>query len=212
MLLLGMFGVLIILRAVVVSFRDVTVAALQTGFVEAPRLRIAQCLIGAQWDQVVRLRHPRITHLMSGDIARIGAMTQLFLQFAVSCVMLFAQCALVLLLAPVFAALALGMLTIGAVVFLPFVRRAHELGRVVTEANLSLLDSTAQFLGGLKLAMSQNLQSRFAHGGMRRARKACRRPRPRRRPFPAQGVGRQPVVIRSLAHRQDPETAPTCVP
>ena len=31
----------------------------------------------------------------------------------------------------------------------------------MTNANLSLLDATAQFLGGLKLAMSQNLQARF---------------------------------------------------
>src|ERR1700676_733187 len=100
-LLLGVFGVLLIVRAFVLSYRDVTVAALQTGFVEALRLRIAQYLVAAQWDQVVRLRHARITHLMSGDIQRIGAMTQLFLQFAVSCAMVLAQCALVLLLAPV---------------------------------------------------------------------------------------------------------------
>jgi len=160
-LFLGIFGVLVLVRAVIISFRDVRIAALQTGFVEALRLRIAQCLVGAQWDQVVRLRHARITHLMSGDIQRIGAMTQLFLQFAVSCAMLAAQCALVLLLAPVFAAAALGLLVLGAILFLPVVRRAHQLGGIMTDANLSLLDSTAQFLGGLKLAMSQNLQGRF---------------------------------------------------
>jgi ATP-binding cassette, subfamily C, bacterial len=160
-LFLGIFGVLVLVRAVVISFRDVRIAALQTGFVEALRLRIAQCLVGAQWDQVVRLRHARITHLMSGEIQRIGTMTQLFLQFAVSCAMLAAQCALVLLLAPVFAAVALGLLVLGAVLFLPVVRRAHRLGDIMSDANLSLLDSTAQFLGGLKLAMSQNLQGRF---------------------------------------------------
>ena len=161
-LLLGIFGVLVLVRAVVISFRDVTVAALQTGFIEALRLRIAQCLVAAQWDQIVRLRHARITHLMSGDIQRIGAMTQLFLQFAVSCAILLAQCTLALLLAPVFAASALGLLLLGAILFLPIVRRAHALGGIVTNANLSLFDSTAQFLGGLKLAMSQNLQTRFS--------------------------------------------------
>ena len=160
-LLLCIFGVLVVVRAVVISFRDVTVAALQTSFVEALRLRIAQCLVGAQWDQVVRLRHARITHLMSGDIQRIGTLTQLVLQFAVSWAMLVAQCALVLVLAPVFAASALGLLLLGAILFLPIVRRAHALGGIMTDANLSLLDSTAQFLGGLKLAMSQNLQTRF---------------------------------------------------
>jgi ATP-binding cassette, subfamily C, bacterial len=159
--LLSLFGVLLALRAVVISFRDVTVARLQTGFVEAQRLRIAERLAAAKWDQVVRLRHARITHLMSGDIQRIGAMTQFLLQCAVAVAMLSAQAALVFLLAPALAALALGLLALGAAAFVRVVRRAHALGRVVTNANLSLLDATAQFLGGLKLAMSQNLQSSF---------------------------------------------------
>jgi ATP-binding cassette, subfamily C, bacterial len=160
-LLLGIFGVLIILRAVLVSARDVTVAELQTGFVEALRLRITQCLVAAQWDQVVRLRHARIAHLVSGDIQRIGGMMQVFLRCVVTCAMLLAQCALVLVLAPAFAALALGLLAVGAVAFWPAVRRARAFGGIVSDANLSLLDSTTQFLGGLKLAMSQNLQARF---------------------------------------------------
>jgi ATP-binding cassette subfamily C protein len=159
--LLSLFGVLLVLRAVVISFRDVTVARLQTGFVEVQRLRIAERLAGAKWDQVVRLRHARITHLMSGDIQRIGAMTQLLLQCAVAVAMLGVQAALVFLLAPALAAFALGLLVLGATALVPVVRRAHALGRVVTNANLSLLDATAQFLGGLKLAMSQNMQSSF---------------------------------------------------
>jgi len=160
-LLLGVFGALIVVRAVFLFIRDVKVVALQTGFVENLRLRIAQCLVNAQWDQVVRLRHARITHLMSGDIQRIGAMTQFFLQFTVSGAMLVAQCALVLAVAPAFAALALLLLLLGAMAFLPIIRRAHAMGGITMNANLSLLDSTAQFLGGLKLAISQNLQGRF---------------------------------------------------
>jgi ATP-binding cassette subfamily C protein len=160
-LLLGIFGVVILVRAVVISMRDVTVAELQTGFIEAQRLRIAERLVAAQWDQVVRLRHARIMHLISGDIQRIGMMTNFLLQCAVSCVMLIAQCTLVFFLAPVFASLTLGVLFAGAVLFLPLVRRARTLGEVLTNANLSLLDSTTQFLSGLKLALSQNLQNRF---------------------------------------------------
>ena len=131
-LLLGIFGVLIVMRAIVISFRDVAVAFLQIGFVESLRLRIAECLVAAQWDQVVRLRHARIVNLVSGDIQRIGAMTHLFLQFAVSCAMLLAQCILVLLLAPAFAAVALGMLAMGRLCVSanraprPCVRRHHD--------------------------------------------------------------------------------------
>lgn len=160
-LLLVLFGALMIVRAIVISIRDVAVAALQTGFVEAQRLRVAEQLAAASWDQVARLRHARITHLLSGDIQRIGAAANFLLRTAVAIVMLLAQCVLVLLLAPVLAGLAFAMLAVSALVFVPVIRRAHDLGRTVTHANLSLLDSTAQFLGGLKLAMSQNLQSSF---------------------------------------------------
>ena len=75
--------------------------------------------------------------------------------------MLLAQCVLVFLLAPVLAGLALGFLAVSAIMFVPVVRRAHVLGAILTDSNLSLLNSTAQFLGGLKLAISQNLQSSF---------------------------------------------------
>ena len=74
----------------------------------------------------------------------------------------FLQCALVFLLAPLLALIAVVFLAIGVVVFAPSVRRAQLFGVAMGDAHLSLLDSTAQFLGGLKLAISQNLQLRFA--------------------------------------------------
>jgi ATP-binding cassette subfamily C protein len=160
-LLLGVFAILIVVRALILSIRDSQVAELQTSFVEALRLRIAERLVTAQWDQIVKLRHSRITQLMSSEIQRIGDMTQLILRSAVLSAMLMAQFVLVLLLAPLFAALAITFLLAGTLVFLPFVRRAHALGTLMTTANLSLLDATSQFLGGLKLAMSQNLQIQF---------------------------------------------------
>ena len=159
--LLALFAALMVLRAVVISIRDNAVAELTTGFVEAQRLNIVQALAAAPWDQVVRLRHARITHLLSGDIQRLGAATNFMLRTGVSVAMLAAQCVLVIVLSPLLGAVALALLLASILFFMPFIRRAHEVGQVVTHANLSLLDATAQFLGGLKLAMSQNLQSGF---------------------------------------------------
>lgn len=160
-LLLAAFGVLMVVRAIVILVRDVTVAELQTGFVESHRLRIAKALAGASWDQVVRLRHARITHLLSGDIQRLGVITNTILRFGVSAAMLVVQCVLVFLLAPTLAGLAVAVLLSIALAFVPSIRRANKIGQRVTLANISLLNSAAQFLGGLKLAMSQNLQSSF---------------------------------------------------
>lgn len=160
-LLLGAFGVLMIVRAIVIWLRDVAVAELQTGFVESHRLRVAESLANASWDQVARLRHARITHLLSGDIQRIGLLASMMLRTGVSVAMLIAQCVLVLLLAPMLAGLAVAALLAITLAFMPVMRRAGDIGRAVTHANMSLLNSAVQFLGGLKLAMSQNLQASF---------------------------------------------------
>jgi ATP-binding cassette, subfamily C, bacterial len=160
-LLLAAFGLLMALRAVVISVRDVTLAELQIGFLEARRLQIINRLAATQWNQLAGLRHARITHLMSGDIKRIGSGAHFMLQCAVAGVMLLAQCVLAFLLAPAFAAFAFGLLILGGIAMLPVMRRARDLGRFVTDTDLSLLNSTTQFLGGLKLAISQNLQAGF---------------------------------------------------
>jgi ATP-binding cassette subfamily C protein len=160
-LLLGTFAVLMVVRAVVISIRDVTLAELQTGFVEFQRARVAQCLGAARWDQVARLRHSRVTHLMSGDILRVGVAAQFLLQGLTACALLLAQCLLAFLLSPALALLAFALLIVGGIALVPVLRRARDLGALVTRANLTLLDGTTQFLGGLKLAVSQDLQSQF---------------------------------------------------
>ena len=78
--------------------------------------------------------------------------------------MLATQCAVAFLVAPALATIALALLLVTGLALAPMVRRAQRLGRFVTGANLSLLDAATQFLGGLKLAISQNLQGGFIAG------------------------------------------------
>ena len=160
-LLLSIFAGLMLVRAVVVTWRDVKLAELQIGFLESQRASVAELLGAARWDRLARLRHARITHLMSGDIQRVGAGASYLLQSALSLVMLATQCIVALLLAPALAAIAFALLAVAGLTLGPMVRRSQRLGRFVTGANLSLLDSATQFLGGLKLAISQNLQGAF---------------------------------------------------
>lgn len=172
--ILVFFGIIIIIRAVVISWRNLIVADLQVGFVESRRARIAELVASAPWSQLVDLRHARITHLIGGDIQRVGAGVYVLLNGIVAIATLLVQCALVFLLAPVMGFVALGLLLVTAIIFVPIARRAYRLGEVVVNANLSLIDTTAQFLGGLKLAVSQNLQSRFV-GEFRRSLQELRR-------------------------------------
>lgn len=160
-LLLGVFAALMIVRAAVIAARDLRIGEWQLGFVESLRLRIVETLVAAPWARIVRLRHARMTHLLSGDIQRVGLAAAVALRTAVALLMLTAQAVLVFVLAPGFAGVVFALLVFGAILFWPLVRRAHRLGGFVTGANVVLLDTTSQFLGGLKLAVSQNLQSGF---------------------------------------------------
>ncbi|HVM99013.1 MAG TPA: ABC transporter ATP-binding protein [Caulobacteraceae bacterium] len=159
--LLAAFGALMLLRAIVIGWRDVRLAQLQIGFLEAQRGTVAELLAEARWDQLTRLRHARITHLLSGEIQRVSACANFMLQAGVAVVMLAAQCVLAFLLAPGLALIAFALLAVMALALIPMVRRSQRLGEFVTGANLALLDSATQFLGGLKLAVSQNLQGAF---------------------------------------------------
>ena len=160
-MLLATFGVLMLVRAVVVAWRDVRLAELQIGFLESQRASVADLLGAARWDRLVGLRHARITHLMSGDIQRVGAGANFLLQAVVSAVMLATQCVVAFVLAPTLALIAFALLAVMGLALGPMARRAQRMGRYVTGANLSLLDAATQFLGGLKLAISQNLQGAF---------------------------------------------------
>jgi ABC-type multidrug transport system fused ATPase/permease subunit len=163
-LLLLIFAVVMSVRAVVVYLRDVRLAALQIGFLQFQRERIAELLAAAPWTKLAGLRHVRITHLMSGDLARVSLGANFLIQAAVAVFMLATSCALAIALAPLLAGIALTLLAAIGFGVLPLVRRTQALGRFVTESNLSMLDSTTQFLGGLKLAISQNLQASFTAG------------------------------------------------
>ncbi len=160
-LLLGVFSVLMIVRAMVIAARDVRVAELQSGFVEALRNRIVERLAAARWDRLTQLRHARVTHIMSGDIARIGAMAYQALQCVIAAVVLLVQGVLVFVLAPALASIVAGLVIAAALLLFPGARKMHRLGGAVIGANISLLGMTANFLGGLKLALSQNLQGPF---------------------------------------------------
>lgn len=160
-LLLAGFGVLTALRGMVLWRRDLVLARLQIGFVENLRARMAQGLANARWQRLAALGHGRVTHLMGGDIQRCGAAVHFLFQSGVALVMLAGLAVLALLLSPLLTGIAGALLLAGALVLFALNRSAGDAGGRVTQANLSLMTGLGQFLGGMKLAMSQNLQHSF---------------------------------------------------
>lgn len=159
--LVGVFSAVMIARALVQSWRDNRLLLLRLGFVEERRKRITRRLAAARWEVIARLRHARITHLMSGDIQQIGSAVSCLQQMIVAAAQLVAQCTLAFVLSPLMAAICLAFLALAGWTLGPALRRTRAVGEVVTGGNLALMNTTVQFLGGLKLAVSQNLQSAF---------------------------------------------------
>lgn len=160
-LLLAVFAGAMVLRAIVILARDVTLAELRFGFVEQQRAAVAEALAGASWSQVVGLKHARVIQVMSSDVQQIGAAAYFLTQNLTALVMLTVQCVLALYLSLPLALLAFGLLVVSALALLPMMRRANRLGRFLIDSSQNLLHGTSQLLGGLKLAVSQNLQKGF---------------------------------------------------
>jgi hypothetical protein len=83
-----MFVALVVVRAVAVARRNINLSRLQADYVEMIRSSLARRLAAAPWPVVSRLQHARVTHLMSGDINRIGAATHYMVQFAAALVLI----------------------------------------------------------------------------------------------------------------------------
>jgi ATP-binding cassette subfamily C protein len=158
---LAIFALTIMLRGIIIRTRDVLLAKLYVGFVEAQRLKIIRMLARSRWDVTTRLRHGRIMHVLGGDIMACGDAAAFLAQSAVSLTLLLGHTALMFLLAPRLAAFICVLLVLGAVGMRPLLGKARRLGHGLTEANLEMVTSTSQFLGGLKLALSQGLQLSF---------------------------------------------------
>jgi len=160
-LLLSIFAVLLVFRAVIVARRDTALARLQMGYVEQIRSRIARRLAGASWPAVSRLQHARVTNLLGGDIQRIGGAANFLVQFLAALVLIAFQAAIAFLLAPRLTGMALALIAVGVSASFFMLGRAHRLGAQLSRTGIALMHETAQFLGGLKLAAGQNRQAAF---------------------------------------------------
>ena len=160
-LLLGLFAGLVVIRAIIVARRNIMLTRIEMGFIETVRARLAGRLAAAPWPVVSRLQHARVTHLMSGDIHRVGTATHYVVQFAATLVIIGAQIVIAFLLAPLLTVVALILIAIGAGVGFVMLRRAHDFGARLSHMGIELMHETSQFLGGLKLAAGQNRQANF---------------------------------------------------
>ncbi|MCW3849578.1 ABC transporter ATP-binding protein/permease [Sphingomonas sp. LB-2] len=159
--LIGAFVVMSMLRAFTLYARDTALARLQTGFIEDERNRAMRVLASAPWSRVVGLRHARVINLITNEIQRLSSASYFLVQGVVTVAMLVTQTVIAFSLAPALAALVLGLLLLGGLVFVATQGATRELGGGVVKAAQAMMANAQGFLSGLKTAAAQNAQPSF---------------------------------------------------
>ena len=157
--LLGFVG-LVILRALLVRWREVLLADIRLGFVDHLRIRLYRAIGRANWLFLSGRRGSDIIHVLTADINRVGEGTYFLLQLMVTG---FVALVYVLVALRLSVPMTLIALLTGAGLLLilwPQVRHARRLGERLTEADRRVFGTVSEFLGGLKLAKSHGVEER----------------------------------------------------
>lgn len=160
-LLVAGFLMVTLLRAGVTYARDVALARLQAGFVEAERNRVITRLAQAPWPRVAAISHMRVASLLSQEVNRVGATLQTLLHIAVAFAMLVVQGAIALALAPLLTLSVLLCLLVAALLFLAASPGIRALGGEMVQAGQAMMAGTGAFLAGLKAAAAQGARGHF---------------------------------------------------
>lgn len=167
--LLGLFCVLVGVRALVLAARDRHVSDLSLGFVDHRRLIAVTDLAHARWAALSRLEYARIGHILSSEIGRLAMACSLMLYILMACIMLSAQALLMIVVSPRVAVMMLCLALLGALALLPLSRRAAVVGKSSARFGFRIAGEAAQFLGGLKIAVVHDTVDAFvaqiAHEG-----------------------------------------------
>lgn len=163
---LAVFLTLVAIRSILSYCRDVQLSCLQLGFIDALRKQLYRALVQADWIFLAQRRSSDVLHVLTVDINRIGMGTHAFLQLLVAGIMVLVQVLLALALAPGITVVTLLLGAALMLVFLPLLRRAHQLGHRLTTTRAQVFANASELLAGIKLAKSYaqeaQHQQRFA--------------------------------------------------
>jgi len=161
MAMLGLFAVLFVMRTLVVATRDVLLSRSIIDFVDARRKRVVHSAAHARWEVISRLHQARVAQILGADVQNVAAAARTMQFSLIAAVTLLGQCAAAIGLSPRLSLICLAVLGLGGVLLTRTLRQAHSLGQTNVQGNLAAMNTIVQFFGGLKLAVSQDLQASY---------------------------------------------------
>ncbi|MDX8521725.1 ABC transporter ATP-binding protein [Mesorhizobium dulcispinae] len=152
---------LVALQAMFNRFKSLYMARLLYDFVNRVRMNLFESIGKARWGVFTRMRSSDLDHALTGDIDRVQAAAFSLLMLAQAALLLACYLVVSLFISPVMTSFAI---LIGVVLFValqPFRARATAYGRVLTGSRQEQYRTVSEFLGGIKVAKSLNVEASY---------------------------------------------------
>ncbi len=152
---------LVALQAAFNRYKSVYMARLLLDFINRLRMNLFESIGKARWGIFARMRSSDLDHALTGDIDRVQSAAFSLLMLVQIAVLLAGYLVVSLFISPVMTAFAI---VVGIVTFLalqPFRARASAFGRVLTANRQEQYRTVSEFLGGIKVAKSLNVEETY---------------------------------------------------
>ncbi|WFP76518.1 ABC transporter ATP-binding protein [Mesorhizobium sp. WSM4906] len=152
---------LVALQAMFNRFKSLYMARLLYDFINRVRMNLFESVGKARWGVFTRMRGSDLDHALTGDIDRVQAAAFSLLMLAQTTLLLAGYLVVSLFISPVMTSFAI---LIGVILFVamqPFRARATAYGRVLTSSRQDQYRTVSEFLGGIKVAKSLNVEAGY---------------------------------------------------
>ena len=152
------FVLAIVLRALLMRYKDISTAAFLYDLVNQLRDELFRAIAGARWAHLARVRGSDINHALTADIDRVQMAAAGLLQLLQTGIIIGVYALVALVLSPVMTLVAI---VIGAIVLgllSPIRRLAIRYGTTLTSQRQEQYRIVSEFVGGVKLAKASNTE------------------------------------------------------
>jgi ATP-binding cassette, subfamily C, bacterial len=150
--------ILIAAQAFFLRFKSVYMAELLSDFVNRLRMELFESIARARWRVFARTRSADLEHALNGDVERVQGAAYYLLLLLQTGALLAAYTAISLLISPAMTAFAIAVGLAILALMRPFRRRAAAYGEVMTANRQSQHRTVSDFLSGMKVAKSLNVE------------------------------------------------------
>ena len=149
------------LQAVFNRFKSIYMARLLYDFVNRVRMNFFESIGRARWGVFTRTRSSDLDHALNGDIDRVQVAAFSLLMLTQAALLLAGYLVVSLFISPVMTSFAILIGVLMLIALQPFRARASAYGRMLTSNRQDQYRTVSEFLGGIKVAKSLNVEASY---------------------------------------------------